>query len=45
MRYSRVVISQVAIKDLLDLILLTSVDDHWWWWRVMLMTWNGIWEC
>jgi hypothetical protein len=32
----KAVVPHVAIQDLLDLVLLITVDDRGWWWRVML---------
>jgi hypothetical protein len=32
------VTSHMAIKDLLNLILLVAVNNSGWWWRVMLTT-------
>jgi hypothetical protein len=31
-----------VIQNLLDLVLLSAIDDHEWWWRVRSMTWNRV---
>jgi hypothetical protein len=41
----KTVVSHVAIKYLLDFILLVTVNDSGWQWRVMLTSWTGVGEC
>jgi hypothetical protein len=38
----KVVVPYVAIQDLLDLVLLSTINDSGWWWRVISTTWNGV---
>jgi hypothetical protein len=36
------VVPHMAIKDLLNLILLVTINDSGWWWRVMLTIWDRV---